>query len=153
MKQRKAPSSRGQRICRCFSENVMVLKAGAGQQVGELLFPLFRWVPPTARRCCISVCNHRGHWAGKSNRSEKQGGESGGTPAQATTVKYFGVYRVFWFEESFPHLSQPSRWSCIGEWVAAGDSDHAGLQQKLPGGEISSGFGSTFTNPKHMENK
>lgn len=108
MKQRKAPSSRGQRICRCFSENVMVLKAGAGQQVGELLFPLFRWVPPTARRCCISVCNHRVCWAGKSNRSEKQGGESGGTPAQAATVKYLGVYRVFSFEESFPHLSRPS---------------------------------------------
>lgn len=44
-------------------------------------------------------------------------------------------------------------WSFISEWVAAGYSGYAGLEQKFLGVKISSGFGSAFTDPTHTENK
>ena len=55
MKERKALSSHDQHICSCFSENVIVLKAVAGQQVREFLFPLFRWVH-SSRKVMLRLC-------------------------------------------------------------------------------------------------
>lgn len=100
MKERKALPSHDQHILPCFPEDVIVLKAVAGQQVGELLFVLFVWVR-SGSKVMLRLCSQP---QSTLSQEEQRVCSAGRGKQRNISTSCDGV---FCFDELFPDFSQP----------------------------------------------